>query len=389
MFCTLMTLGLSSDSGNVHGLNIGLGVMLNLAAAVALVWRHQRPWLVLAIALAGPLFFTTDATAALIVLYAIAGSERGERLAAATLGVFLACGVSLTYDANRTRDNSVLTIASTKPEKGAPKPEWDIALWIPWFVAAMLVAIVIVIALLKHTRTELAHAEHSRDRAHSQSHAMRDEMIRTEERTRIARDMHDTLAASLSRISLLAGALQVNGADNPEKIANTASMIRTTAHNALDDLKHVVGVLRGTSDLGTGASRHQGIDTVADLVQSARAAGLHTTLLTDLRPGDIGTVSGHVAFRVVQESLTNAQKYASDQTVRIAITGADDQGIRIDIRNTLSSQPPVVPLGSRAQFRLTRGLRGLSEQTRDIGGTLKAGVLGNEFIVDCWLPWYA
>lgn len=383
VFCTLMTLGLSADSGNVHDLNIGLGLMLNLAAAVALVWRHERPWLVLAIALAGPLFFTTDATAALIVLYAIAGSERGERLAAATVGVFLACGVSLTYDANRTRDNSVLTIASTKPEKGAPKPEWDIALWIPWFVAAMLVAIVVGIALLKHTRTELAEAEHSRDRAHSQSYAMRDEMIRTEERTRIARDMHDTLAASLSRISLFAGALQVNGADNPEKVANTASMIRSTAHNALDDLKHIVGVLRGTAAAGTGASSHQGIDTVADLVQSARAAGLHTTLFTDLRPGDIGTVSGHVAFRVVQESLTNAQKYASDQTVRIAITGADDHGIRIDIRNTLSSQPPVVPLGSRA------GLHGLSEQTRDIGGTLNAGVLGNEFIVDCWLPWYA
>ncbi|MGW5075780.1 sensor histidine kinase [Rhodococcus sp. NPDC004095] len=383
VFCTLMTLGLSGTSGNIHPLNFGLGTVLNLVAAAALVWRHERPWLVLAIALAGPMFFSTDATAALIVLYAIAGSERGQRLAAASVAVFLACGVSLTYDAHRTRDNSVLTMGSTKPEVGAPKPDWDIALWIPWLVAAVLVAIVVGVALLKHTRTELAAAEDVRDRATEQTYAMRDEMIRTEERTRIARDMHDTLAASLSRISLFAGALQVNGADNPEKVANTASMIRATAHGALDDLKHIVGVLRGTAAPGAGPSGHQGIDAIAELVQSARAAGIHATLFTDLRPGDVGTVSGHVAFRVVQESLTNVQKYASDQTVRIYVTGADYDGIRIGIRNVLSAQPVTVPEGSRA------GLQGLSEQVRDIGGTYDAGVRDGEFVVDCWLPWFA
>ncbi len=383
VFCTLMTLGLSADSGNVHAANFAVGFVLNLAAAVALVWRHRRPWLVLAVALAGPMFFSTDATAGLIVLYAIAASERGQRLAAAAVAVFLACAVSLTYDANRTRDNSVLTMASTRPEQGAPKPTWDIALWIPWLVAAVLVAIVVGVAMLKHTRSQLAVAEDVRDRATEQTYAMRDEIVRTEERTRIARDMHDTLAASLSRISLFAGALQVNGADNPEKVANTASMIRATAHNALDDLKHIVGVLRGTAAPGTAPSGHQGIDAVAELVQSARAAGIHATLFTDLRPGDVGTVSGHVAFRVVQESLTNAQKHAGDQTVRIHVAGADHDGIRVGVRNVLSTRPSTVPEGSRS------GLPGLSEQVRNIGGTFDAGVRDGEFVVDCWLPWFA
>ncbi|WP_137873914.1 histidine kinase [Rhodococcus sp. Q] len=378
-----MALGLSADSGNVHDVNLALGLLLNLGAAVALVWRHEHPWIVLAAALAGPLFFSTDATAALIVLYAIAKTERGERLAAATIAVYLACAASLTYDAHRTRDNSVLTMAVTRPEKGAPKPEWEIAVWIPWFVAAVLVAIVVGAAMLKHTRSELAQAEHSRDLATEQSHVMRDEVIRTEERTRIARDMHDTLAASLSRISLFAGALQVNGADNPEKIANTASMIRSTAHDALDDLKHIVGVLRGSAAANARPSGHQGIDSVAELVQSARAAGLHATLYTDLQPGDVGTVSGHVTYRVVQESLTNAQKYASDQTIRISISGAAEHGIRIDIRNNLSALPPNVPPGSGS------GLRGLAEQAGEIGGTFNAGVLGTEFVATCWLPWYA
>ena len=175
----------------------------------------------------------------------------------------------------------------------------------------------------------------------------------------------------------------VNGADNPEKVANTASMIRATAHNALDDLKHIVGVLRGTAAPGTAPSGHQGIDAVAELVQSARAAGIHATLFTDLRPGDVGTVSGHVAFRVVQESLTNAQKHAGDQTVRIHVAGADHDGIRVGVRNVLSTRPSTVPEGSRS------GLPGLSEQVRNIGGTFDAGVRDGEFVVDCWLPWFA
>ncbi|MGI9208990.1 MAG: sensor histidine kinase, partial [Rhodococcus sp. (in: high G+C Gram-positive bacteria)] len=157
---------------------------------------------------------------------------------------------------------------------------------------------------------------------------------------------------------------------------------RSTAHESLDELKSIDGVLRGTAG-APRASGHQGIDAVADLVQSARAAGLHTVLFTDLQPGDVGTVSGHVTYRVVQEALTNVQKYASDQTVRITITGAAHQGIRIDVRNGLSSLPPTVPIGSRA------GLTGLTEQAHQIGGTLRAGVVGSEFVVDCWVPWSA
>lgn len=382
VFCTLMTMGLSSDSNTVPGWNWAFGFVLSLLAATALVWRHARPWTVLAIALAGPLLFSTDATAALIALYALVKAERSGRLVAAAGAVFLACGISLTYDAHRTRDNSVLTMGTLRPDGSAPKPMWDIAWWIPWLVAALLVTIVVVLALLKQTRSELAVAEHVRDRATAKTRTIHDEMIRTEERTRIARDMHDTLAASLSRISLFAGALQVSGADDPQKTANTAAMIRSTAHDALDELKSIVGVLRGTA----GASRssgHQGIDGVADLVQSARAAGMHTTLFTDLRPGDVGTVSGHVTYRVVQEALTNTQKYASDQTVRITITGAAEHGIRIDVRNQLSALPPSVPPGSRS------GLTGLAEQARQIGGTVHAGVVGTEFVVTCWLPWFA
>ena len=252
---------------------------------------HQHPWVVLAITLVGPLFFPTDATAALIALFAVARIARGPRLAAAAAAVFVVCGISLTYDAFRNREYSVLTMGTAKPKDGSVVVQYDVAIWIPWLVAAVMVGIVVALSLLIRTRTELVEAEHVRDLATEKTDVMRDEMIRTEERTRIARDMHDTIAASLSRISLFAGGLQVSAADNPEKVVNTAAMIRTTAHEALDELKGIVGVLRGSGDRREHGG-HQGIDAIGDLVNSARAAGIHCRLESELLPGDVGMLAG-------------------------------------------------------------------------------------------------
>ncbi|WP_241566113.1 sensor histidine kinase [Prescottella agglutinans] len=377
--CSLTTLGLASSSGNTPGWNHGIGFVLALVAAAALTRRHQYPWQVLGICLAAPLVFETDATAALIALFAVIRVARGFQLAGAALAVFVVCGVSLTYDAHRLREDSVLTMSTENPETGVVE-QYDVALWIPWLVAAVLVGLVLVLALWARTRGQLALAEQSRDEATEETDAIRDEMIRAEERTRIARDMHDTLAASLSRISLFAGALQVNAAESPEKVANSAAQIRATAHEALDDLKGIVGVLRGTAGPRERVG-HQGIDAVPGIVQAARAAGMHCALSTDLAPGDVGMLAGHVCYRVVQEALTNAQKYASDQVVAISVEGAPESGIRISIRNLLSTRPSQIGVGSRT------GLRGLHEQVRDIGGKFEAGHLDSEFVVNCWVPW--
>ena len=320
-FCSFMTVGIAGASGNMPPVLVGIGFVLGVAGGISLVWRHQHPWVVLAITLVGPLFFPTDATAALIALFAVARIARGPRLAAAAAAVFVVCGISLTYDAFRNREYSVLTMGTAKPKDGSVVVQYDVAIWIPWLVAAVMVGIVVALSLLIRTRTELVEAEHVRDLATEKTDVMRDEMIRTEERTRIARDMHDTIAASLSRISLFAGGLQVSAADNPEKVVNTAAMIRTTAHEALDELKGIVGVLRGSGDRREHGG-HQGIDAIGDLVNSARAAGIHCRLESELLPGDVGMLAGHVCYRVVQESLTNVQKYASDQMLVISVTGS-------------------------------------------------------------------
>jgi len=122
-------------------------------------------------------------------------------------------------------------------------------------VALTLVATTVSLGYFLRTKTALNRAERTRDQATAQHEVLRDEMVRTQERTRIARDMHDTLAASLSRISLFAGGLQVNGADDPKKVANSAALIRSSAHEALDDLKDIIGVLRGGSGTRFGQQR--------------------------------------------------------------------------------------------------------------------------------------
>lgn len=377
VFCSLMTVGLSSTDAGVPVWNYTLGLVLALLGGFSLIWRHERPWLVLALTAAGPLVFETDATAALIALYAVARFATGRRLALATLVVFTACGVSLTYDAFRRRDYSVLTMG-VQVADGDPIPDWNVPLWVAWSVAGVLVAVVTGIAILRRTQFDLDAAVHTRDRYAEQSDALREEAIIVAERTRIARDMHDTLAAALSRISLFAGGLQVNSTEGPEKVANSASLIRQTAHDALDDLKRIIGVLRGS---GQHSSGRESVEGIGDLVHDARETGTHVALVVDLTPGDIGAASSQVAYRVVQEALTNARKHAQESAVQVSVVGSGHSGLRVTVRNHSTGGPTLAP-GSGT------GLLGLGEQVRQIGGTIDARSLSGEFVVDSWIPWH-
>ena len=376
----MMTAALASRSGNTPGWNQTFGALLSIAGAVMLVWRYQYPWHALAVAVAGPLVFETDATASLFALFAVAAFVRGWKLFAAGTVTFLACGVSLTYDAFRRRDYSALTIGTGKIEEGEPVPDWNLPLWIPWFVAAFMVLVVVGLGLLRKTQSDLAAAEVTLDRATHESNTMREEMARAAERARIARDMHDTLAASLSRISLFAGGLQVNSNEGSVKVAAQATLIHDTAHNALDDLRRIIGVLRSAGD-DTGSTGTRSMADLPDLVASARQSGMRVTLYTDVAGGQPGSNASRVAYRVVQEALTNAQKHASNSPVSVAVYASADTGVRVDVRNSVSIGTTSAGTGSRT------GLVGLAEQVHGVGGTFDAREWPGQFVVSCWLPW--
>ncbi|MGJ0117595.1 sensor histidine kinase [Williamsia sp. MIQD14] len=379
LFTTLMTVGLAAGAGTPDGL-VFCGLVLNVAAAAALVRRHEHPMLVLTIAVAGPLFFPTDATAALVALYAVVSGVRDRRVVVATVVVWAACTVSLTYDAFRRRDYSALTMGVRIPE-GGPVPDWNLPVWVAPLVAAAMVTLVVVVAVQRRTSSQLTAVATALDDRTRESEVMRAEMAVAADRARIARDMHDTLAATLSRISLTAGGLQVNSTEGPERVANTASLIQKTAHDGLDELKRIIGVLRGgtAADVGSGA---QDLDGVTDLVASARSAGVHVTMLLDVPPEPLGPLAGHVAYRVVRESLTNASRHAFGSPVRVSVHGTPDRGLEVEIRTGRTAAAPT-PTGTGT------GLQGIDEMVGGAGGRFGARYIGDDFVVHAWLPWFS
>jgi signal transduction histidine kinase len=134
------------------------------------------------------------------------------------------------------------------------------------------------------------------------------ERARVEERTRIARDMHDVVAHQVSLMVLRAGALEINAPD--EKTAAEAELIRTTGKEALTQLRAVLGILRHG---GREPETFQPQPTLADidaLLDQSRSIGVPIERRDEGTVSELHAVVEHTAYRVVQEALTNIHKHA-------------------------------------------------------------------------------
>ncbi|MFC4007720.1 sensor histidine kinase [Nonomuraea purpurea] len=203
------------------------------------------------------------------------------------------------------------------------------------------------------------------------------------ERERIAREMHDVLAHRISMLSLHAGALEFRSDAPPDEIARTAGAIRTNAHQALQDLREVIGVLRHTGSGEEDPVPDRPQPTLADLpalVEECRQAGMDVRL--DLRAEDAPEGLGRNLYRIVQEALTNARKHAGGAPVEVAVDGERGKGLSAEVRNPLATRhAPRIP-GAGA------GLIGLTERAELAGGRLEHGATpAGEFVVRAWLPW--
>jgi len=228
------------------------------------------------------------------------------------------------------------------------------------------------------------------------------------ERTRIAREMHDVLAHRLSLLTTYAGALEFRPDAPPEQISRAAAVIRAGAHQALEELREVIGVLRGDdlvaaqapeerqNGAAPGARPAGSLDgsterpqpTLADvsqLIDESREAGVQVDLDNRvLDASSVPTSTGRTAFRIVQEGLTNARKHAQGQPVRVTIAGTAGSRLDIDIRNPLAdvlvAATPVPGSGT--------GLIGLSERVHLAGGDVDHGrTTTGEFRLHASLPW--
>jgi signal transduction histidine kinase len=217
-------------------------------------------------------------------------------------------------------------------------------------------------------------------RAVAEQH-LRVDQARLTERTRIAREMHDVLAHRMSMVSLHAGALEVRTDADPAEIARAAQLIRSSAHEALEELRTVIGVLRQAEPVRPEPPQ-PGLDDLVDLLDGARMSGMNVDFVLLAPPPETSAVLGRTAYRLVQEALTNARKHAPGAEVEVVLDHTDHDGLRILVTNPLHHRPADDVPGSGT------GLIGLGERVTLAGGRVEYGAEEDRFRVEAWLPWH-
>ncbi|OLF13349.1 sensor histidine kinase [Actinophytocola xanthii] len=207
------------------------------------------------------------------------------------------------------------------------------------------------------------------------------------ERNRIAREMHDVLAHRISLLSLHAGALELRLGARGDEDAEVAGVVRDCAHQALEDLREVIGVLRGDV-LAADDAPDRPQPTLVDLpalVDESRRAGMRVQLDSAVaEPDAVPAVASRSAYRILQEGLTNARKHADGARVSVTVRGAAGEGLTVEVCNPGqpgSTAPGDIP-GAGA------GLIGLVERATLAGGRLEHGrTESGDFRLRAWLPW--
>ncbi|MDX3538355.1 histidine kinase [Streptomyces sp. MB09-01] len=263
-----------------------------------------------------------------------------------------------------------------------------------WFYAVSMIPSALLLPWLagryRQARLDLVRGGWERARGLEQRQRFVAEQARLRERTRIAADMHDSLGHELSLIALRAGALELSPTLSGHDRADLA-VLRAAVSDAVGHLRDTIGVVREGSD-GSGPygdPTAPSVEPVEELVARARESGVTVDLRREGEAGaGLSPLVDRTAYRVVQESLTNAIKHAPGAAVRIRIV---HQGARTEVRVTNSAPPagpspfPVpAPAGARTSGH--RGLTGLRERVRLIGGTLHAAPRRGGFEVLATLP---
>ena len=224
---------------------------------------------------------------------------------------------------------------------------------------------------------------------------------RSQERERIAREMHDVLAHRITQISMQAGALAFRDDLAADQLRDGLGEIQGKSNEAIHELRGVLGVLR---DETTGELVEGPQPTYADiaaLVAESRGNGVHVEFSdrVDRSTAAVPDVVGRALYRIIQEGLTNATKHAPGALVSVALSGSPERGIDVLIRNPLGfavGSPPGAGLGLVGPGRARRAARrhpgprpggpdvraarldtvdGMSERASEPSGTAQQGLV--------------
>jgi signal transduction histidine kinase len=263
-------------------------------------------------------------------------------------------------------------------------------LWVVLLFSAIVVAALVAWGMFVRARRQLVWSLRERaERAEAEQRMLTDQ-ARAAERTRIAREMHDVLAHRISLIALHAGALEVQPELPADEVRSTAQLLRSTARQALEELRSVIGVLRDDNESTAPTAPTVPQPALADiprLVDEVKRAGAKVDFEMQV-PDEAQPPSGlgRDAFRIVQEALTNVNKHARGTATVLRITGEPGKGLTIAVRNRM---PVAHGTGAAGLPGSGMGLVGLGERVALAGGTLVSGPDAGEFVVEARLPWPA
>ncbi|WP_329376207.1 histidine kinase [Streptomyces sp. NBC_01351] len=366
----------------------GSGPLVGVCGALALWWRRRFPVAVVAVTLGLGLVSSAVTVSAMVALFTVAALRPVRTTTWVAAAAALPVPLTMLFAEAPSSGLSVMGI-----------------LLIAW----TLVALAVGWGLFVRSRRMLVASLTERARRAEEEAARQALEAQLRAREEIAREMHDVLAHRLSLLSVHAGALEFNKSPDPADVGRAAGVIRDNAHQALQDLRMVIGVL-SSPDAGTGPGASAG--AVADAVpgvpaeqvpveapqpvlgdldrlgRESRAAGMRLRLEVRVDdPDAVPVLAGRTVYRIVQEALTNARKHAPGSAVHVEVNGEPGGGIDVIVRNPVPARD--LP-AARSQIPGSgRGLIGLAERTSLAGGQLRHGPTGGDFLVQAWIPWSA
>ncbi|MEU8887756.1 histidine kinase [Streptomyces sp. NPDC048442] len=262
------------------------------------------------------------------------------------------------------------------------RPDPAMAFWATAVFGLVITMLIVGWGMFVRARRQLVVSLRERTVRAETEAALRAEQAQRLAREAIAREMHDVLAHRLTLLSVHAGALEFRPDAPPAEVARAAGVIRDSAHEALQDLREIIGVLRSPG-AGDDDRPQPTLATLDALVAESRQAGMKVTL--DNRIADLAAVPaavGRTVYRIAQEGLTNARKHAPGAEAAVTVTGRPGDGISVTLHNPApEGDVPKVP-GSG------QGLIGLTERATLAGGRLDHGPEPDGgFRISAWLPW--